>query len=76
MEPFLSQVLDAGQLGGYEEVNTERWQVASIMKNQPEWRKKCLAKYKNIKEYAATPRELRIDPTFCPTPRRYSWEEH
>lgn len=27
-----------------------------------------------IKEYAKAPREMRIDPTFCPTPRMHSWE--
>ena len=28
----------------------------------------------SIIDYANAPRQCRIDPTFCPTPRRLSWE--
>lgn len=43
------------------------------MRNQPDWRKKFIAKYRTIEDYAEVPRELRIDPCFCPVPRRYTW---
>lgn len=36
---------------------------------QPEWRFHFIAKYGTIQEYAATSRNLRIEPTFYPTPR-------
>lgn len=66
---FLKQHKDQIKLGGYEPIDVERWQVKSVMDNQPEWRKKWIAKYRNIKEYVEAPRRLRIDPAFCPTPR-------
>ena len=45
------------------------------MKNQPEWRKQFVKKYQQaIKEYAAAPMEIKIDPNLCPMARRYNWE--
>ena len=32
--------------------------------------------FKTIENYAEAPRELRIDPTFCPTPRQFSWRDY
>ena len=55
-------------------MNKDRWQ--DNMQNQPNWRKKFIVKYKTIEDYAEAPRELRIDPYFCPVPRRYTWLEY
>ena len=46
------------------------------MQNQPEWRLGWFRKYPQSKSaYARAPRNLRVDPTFCPVRRRRTWEE-
>lgn len=66
---FLREHEDATTLGGYEEVDVQKWKVTAILQNQPEWRKPWLVKHHNIREYAKALRRMRIDPMFCPTPR-------
>ena len=47
-----------------------------IMEGQLEWRKEWFRKVPgSLKIYAQSPQEMRIDPSFCPCERRYSWEE-
>lgn len=46
------------------------------MRNQPDWRKKFIAKYRTIADYVEAPRELWIDPCFFPVHRRYSWPKY
>ena len=45
------------------------------MDKQPQWRFQFLARWRTIQEYKEAPRSLRIDPSFCPVPRRYTWEQ-
>lgn len=74
-EAFLQEHENATSLGGYEEVDVQKWKVAAILQNQPDWRKRWLVKHRNIKEYAEAPRRMRIDLVFCPTPRQYTWDD-
>ena len=47
------------ELGGYEQVPIEDYQVAEIQQNQPPWRASWLVKYpKNKLHYLAAPQEL------------------
>ena len=63
------------ELGGYEQVPIQNYQVAKIQQNQPTWRVNWLTKYiKNKLHYLAAPKELRIDSMFCPIKRRRNWE--
>ena len=61
---------------GYNEINLDRWKTKEVMKNQPPWRIKFIGTFKTIESYAEAPRELRIDPTFWPTPRQFSWKDY
>ena len=48
-----------------------------IMEGQLEWRKEWFKKVaRSLKIYAESPQELRIDPSYCPCERRYTWEEY
>ena len=45
----------------------------SLWDNQPAWRTKWMKKRSGtMKIYYESPREMRIDPTYCPTERRYT----
>ena len=47
------------------------------MQNQPTWRLTWFKKYPQSRTtYARAPREIRIDPMYCPVRRRRTWEEH
>ena len=61
---------------GYQEIDVDRWQVKEVMDKQPQWRFQFLARWRTIKEYKEAPRSLKIDPTFCLMPRRYTWEQY
>jgi len=61
--------------GGYN-INPEVLLSKEMMENQPEWQKEWMRRTEGALEiYRNSPRHLRVDPTFCPCPRRYSWEE-
>ena len=60
---------------GYQEIDVDKWQVKEVMDKQPQWRFQFLARWRTIQEYKEAPRSLRIDPSFCPVPRRYTWEQ-
>ena len=45
------------------------------MDKQPQWRFEFLARWRTIKEYKEASRSLRINPSFCPVPRRYTWKQ-
>ena len=48
----------------------------SLWDNQPAWRAKWMKKRSGtLKIYYESPREMRIDPTYCPTERRYTWAQ-
>ena len=57
---------------GYNPINLDRWQIKEVIENQPSWCIRFIGTFKTIENYAEAPRELKIDPTFCPTPRRFS----
>ena len=47
-----------------------------IMEGELEWHKEWFRKVPgSLKIYAQSPQEMRIDPSFCPCERRYSWKE-
>ena len=47
-----------------------------IMEGQVEWRKEWFRKVPgSLNIYAWSSQEIRIDPSYCPYKRRYSWEE-
>ena len=73
MGKLMKENKDHTLLTGYLPINKDRWQ--DNMWNQ-EWRNKFIAKYKTIEDYAGAPRELCIDPCFCPVQRRYIWPEY
>ena len=59
------------EIGGYETITMEQWVNPMQLPNQPQWRLLWFRKYPNSKMYyMRAPRELRIDPTFCPVRRR------
>ena len=74
MGKFMKENKDHTLLHDSQPVNKDRWQDS--MRNRPDWRKKFIAKYMTIEDYAEAPRELCIDPCFCPVPRRYTWPEY
>ena len=64
------------QKPGYKEIDLDRWQIKEVVDRQPPWRLKFIGTFKTIANYAEAPRALRIDPTFCPTPQRFSWKDY
>ena len=49
----------------------------SLWENQMTWRTKWMKKHNGtLKTYYESPREMRIDPTYCPTERRYTWDQY
>ena len=64
------------EVAGYYPVTMEQWQTGTLMKNQPVWRKNFFRKYPSSRTfYAQAPRELRVDPVFCPWRRRRTWDD-
>ena len=58
----------------YQTLDPNNWQVEAVLKDQPQWQLDFFKKNKHaLKEYAKAPRHLRVDPTFCPTPRMHTW---
>ena len=56
--------------------NPKKLNSKEIMEGQLEWRKDWFRKVPcSLKLYAQIPQELRIDPSYCPCKRRYSWDE-
>ena len=56
--------------------NPKKLNSREIMEGQLEWRKEWFRQVpSSLKIYAQSPQEMRIDPSFCPCERRYSWEE-
>ena len=55
------------EIGGYEAVSLDQWLSKANMQNQPLWRLAWFRKYPLCRTtYALAPRELRIDPVYCP----------
>lgn len=58
--------------GGYNKSST--MYDKSLWENQPDWRVKWIKKHQGaLKIYYELPQDMRIDPTYCPTQRRYLW---
>ena len=63
------------QLGGYGPLTQEEVNGQTPLLHQPLWQLAYIWKHTAvILEYANAPRYCRIDPTYCPTKRRYTWE--
>ena len=63
------------QLGGYKLLTQEEINGRTPVLNQPLWRLAYIRKHTAaILEYANAPRYCTVDPTYCPTRRRYTWE--
>ncbi len=66
-------VLD-DELGGWEEIDVQDWRRPAVMQNQPGWQISWFRKHPDtIVAYAQAPRDLRINPVFCPCIRRRNW---
>ena len=64
------------ETGGYAEVNVDEWRNPKTLQHQPNWRRNWFRKHPStINAYAQAPRELRINPTFCPCIRKRSWPQ-
>lgn len=60
---------------GYN-VSMDKLRTREMLEGQPDWRREWMRWHKTALEiYRNSPRELRIDPTFCPCERRYNWDE-
>ena len=56
--------------------NPRKLHNREIMEGQLEWRKEWFKKVpRSLKIYAPSSKEMRIDQSFCPCKRRYTWEE-
>ena len=64
------------ELGGYKPLSEDKINGNIPLLNQSLW---CIAFFrlhtKSILEYAIAPRDRRIDPTYCPVARQYSWAQ-
>ena len=61
------------ELGGYKPLSEDEINDNIPLLNQPPWRIAFFHLHtKSILEYAAAPRDRRIDPTYCPVPRQHS----
>ena len=63
------------QLGGYHPLTHDEINGKSHLLNQPLWQLAYIQKHTaTILEYANAPRYCKIDPTYCPIKRRYTWD--
>ena len=63
-----------GTRGGY--IRPAIMYEKSLWENHPDWRVKWIKRHQGaLKIYYELPRDMRIDPTYCPTERRYSWAD-
>ena len=63
-------------LGGYEALSKDEINGNLPLLNQPTWQIAFLQLHtKSILEYAVAPRDRRIDPTYCPVVKQYSWAQ-
>ena len=68
---------DRNELGGYEGIPVNEYEILDIENNQPRWRKTWLGRHKVFKlHYVRAPQHIRMDPTFCPKRRRRDWETY
>ena len=68
---------ERNQLGGYEGIPVNDYEILDIEKNQPRWRKTWLGRHKIFKlHYVTAPQHIRMDPTCCPIRRRRDWETY
>ena len=64
------------ELGNYRPLSEDEINGNIPILNQPSWRIAFLRlDTKAILEYAAAPRDRRIDPTYCPIARQYTWAQ-
>ena len=64
-------------LGGYGPLSEDEINGNLPLINQSAWQTAFLHLHtKSILEYAAAPRDRRIDPTYCPVVRQYSWAQY
>ena len=64
------------ELGGYRPLSKNEINGNIPLLNHPSWRIAFLRLHtKAILEYAATPRDRRIDPTYCLVARQYTWAQ-
>ena len=60
---------------GYK-VDPNNLRSKEMLEGQPRWRLEWMRRTEGaLRIYRDSPRNLRIDPTFCPCDRRYSWDE-
>jgi len=63
---FLPRINDE-ERGGYEIITMEQWENPAELPNQPKWRINWFKNYPDsATTYMRAPREIRIDPNFCP----------
>lgn len=64
------------EMGRYKEIDVKDWKRPEHMEYQPKWRKNWLKKHPTtINSYAIAPREMRVNPLFCPCIQRRSWNQ-
>ena len=60
---------------GYN-VDPNKLRSKEMLEGQPRWRLEWMRRTEGaLQIYRDSPRELRVDPTFCPCERRYNWDE-
>ena len=63
-------------LGGYKPLTEDENNGNTPILNQPKWQLPFFKLHtQSILEYAATPWDRLIDPTYCPVRRQYSWSQ-
>ena len=62
------------EMGGFRALTAADFANPGAMKNQPQWRLRFFTKNpQSLITYHHAPLRRRIDPTFCPIPRRRTW---
>ena len=60
--------------GGYKLITGKEYANPSLLKNQPRWRMDFFQKYPTTLDvYNNAPQHIRLDPTYCPFPRKRTW---
>lgn len=76
LEEKLKPECSEEELGGYAEIDLTQWRSPTLFKNQPSWRIRWFEKHPaSINTYAQAPRELWINPVFCPCIRKHLWPQ-